>query len=1413
MEELRSEKAFPIGLLYGPSGCGKSSLVQAGLLPRLSPQVQAVFVESTADETESRLLAALRAQCPTLPHDRSLVDFVKMIRNGYGPPAGNKVLIVLDQFEQWLHAHATDPAGTLVQAMRQCDGARVQTLILVRDDFWMAATGFMREVEVRISEGQNAAAVDLFPIRHAINVLDAYGRAFGTLPKPPEKLSADQQAFLRRAAEDLAQDGKVICVRLALFAEIMKSRPWTLESLRQVGGAQGVGLKFLEGTFDGPSAPLSYRYHEKAARMALRQLLPKAGQSIRGHTRSRDELNLASGYATGSKDFSELMTILDTEVRLITPCDTLTSRPDEKVADHDATADHKESGDHRFQLTHDYLVHSLRTWLTQKQRETRLGRAELLLSERASLWASKPENRHLPTLGEDLRIRWLTDRKRWTGDEQRMMSRARHVHGFRVAGIALMVVLLAIGGIGFRQYLHNQTMAWRAKTIVDGLVSVEITEFDNALGGLSTVRRWARPILVERLAETEQDNHQRLRYSIAALGDDPNQEDYLVERLPMLDIDEFPVARDALRNRVDASDAIWQVALDQTRPDSQRFQAACALVSYDPDDPRLDQIETLIMTCLTEDDSVVPSFQLMKRIEHLSPWRDTMVPKLRQLFADPETSDLTRERVALALATYLADQPTDILDVVLQCRRRTEFIPLLARIEAYMPDLAENIQAIITADLSEDIDEEYEDRDHRVAIAAAIMAKYGDIKPFTDLFRAPSIDRAWNPSLWSLAKHFASELLIDHKSVFALIENPATHDELKRELIEILGRCGRRGLSQSEVDAIVNTLTPMYTEHPDSGVHQTCYWALTRLGKTPPVVPAKLPESKVSQRAKLEALNPRYREVKFALDAAVSQASTYRQNWEQRVKAKASADPLLDDPSLRLRISFLGSGEFTLQTDAEERESIERQLRDIKIVGGVRQSSAEFDGERTIDLGDAFQPERDQPFSYGCWVYNRDAESWAGVLSRFDTGNGEWSDHLGSEHRGFDLWLDGDRYSAHLANSEPDNSIKVKMVESHKLDVWNHVFVTYDGSSKASGLRIFVDGELRRTEVIADSLTETITTSAPLLVGSRYRRYPFNGWLDDIRFYDRELSGSDVRSIYESAVGSILQRPVDKRSPEQSGVLDRAYRTPVQPLQAELQRMRKEALGGVWEDRRRWFVNGQDQEFVVLPSVFAKDGDNAVDYDFAIGIYPVTAEQFAQSGIKTDIDFETIQSSRSPADRMTWFQVAEYCNWLSDREGIPDDQWCFAPNEDGNYDSGMMLKPNFRELQGYRIPTAQEWFYAGRCHAGTRYFFGAPSDFADGYSWYASNALGMLRDVGFFPPNGFGIFDIHGNVWEFPLKLNGVGKDGKITHQCQGQLLGGAINNGVSVISFEGITTPCGPGFSNHNYGFRLAKSVPLEEK
>ena len=284
-----------------------------------------------------------------------------------------------------------------MQALRQCDGAHVQCLVMVRDDFWMAATRFMQGLEFDLSPGHNTAAADVFDARHATNVLRAFGQAFGTLPEHSNQLTHEEQQFLTQAVAGLTQEGKVICVRLALFAEMMKGKPWTPASLNEVGGTAGVGVTFLEETFSSPAAHPKHRLHQTAARAVLKALLPESGTDIKGSMRSDAELLEASGYADRRRDFEDLLRILDGELRLITPTDPEGKGEGERLKDETKTVQSfsassvilHPSSFRYYQLTHDYLVPSLRDWLTRKQRETRRGRVELRLAERAALWSEK----------------------------------------------------------------------------------------------------------------------------------------------------------------------------------------------------------------------------------------------------------------------------------------------------------------------------------------------------------------------------------------------------------------------------------------------------------------------------------------------------------------------------------------------------------------------------------------------------------------------------------------------------------------------------------------------------------------------------------------------------------------------------------------------------------------------------------------------------------------------------------------------------------------------------------------------------------------------------------------------------------------------------------------------------------------
>ena len=332
IEQIDPDLTFRLGLIYGPSGCGKSSLVKAGLLPRLRKHVLPVYIEATAEETETRILKGLRKACPELPQGLGLVDSLASLRRGRNLPPERKVLLILDQFEQWLHARRGDENTELVVALRHCDGEHVQAIALVRDDFWLAASRFLRDLDIRLLEGENSALVDLFDPRHAKKVLTAFGRAYGAIPERTGDLSSEQESFLDQSISGLAEEGKIISVRLALFAEMVKGKPWTPATLKDVGGIEGIGLTFLEETFSASTAPPEHRLHQKAAQSVLKALLPESGTDIKGEMRSRQELLEASGYANRPRDFDDLIHILDPEIRLITPTDpegssTKVSRP------------------------------------------------------------------------------------------------------------------------------------------------------------------------------------------------------------------------------------------------------------------------------------------------------------------------------------------------------------------------------------------------------------------------------------------------------------------------------------------------------------------------------------------------------------------------------------------------------------------------------------------------------------------------------------------------------------------------------------------------------------------------------------------------------------------------------------------------------------------------------------------------------------------------------------------------------------------------------------------------------------------------------------------------------------------------------------------------------------------------------
>ncbi|MFN0017371.1 MAG: protein kinase domain-containing protein [Pirellulaceae bacterium] len=810
IETTDAYDTFAVGLIYGPSGCGKSSLVKAGVLPRLAESVKTVYIESTAEETEARLLKGLRRQVAELPSNLSLIDSLAALRRGHFLESGQKVLLVLDQFEQWLHARRDQDNLELVQALRHCDGGRLQCVVMVRDDFWLAVSRFMQALEIRVVEGENSRLVDLFSPKHARKVLNSFGKALGALPEGT--IDTYQNAFLDQAVAGLAQEGKVISVRLALFAEMMKGKPWTPATLREVGGTEGVGITFLEETFSASTAPPSHRLHQKGAQAVLKALLPEAGTDIKGHMRSRQELLEASGYSGRAKDFEDLIQILDRELRLISPTD-----PEGKE---EAASSKVEVSAKYYQLTHDYLVPSLREWLTRKQKETRRGRAELLLADRAAVWNSRPENRQLPSLVQWIQIRWLTADLAWTPPQRKMMAKAGRFHAGRSVVVALLLAALTFAGLFIQEQVVQQRRQAVAHTLVQSLLNADTAQVLEIVRDMPpTIRRWTDPRLRELSANPATSAKGKLHVSIALLPVDSAQVDYLYGRLLDAEPREVPVILDALAAHKDAlRDKLWAVAEAPSRgKESQRLRAGAALAKFDPKSKKWEQVSTWVVNDLVQESPIF----LGQWSESFRPVKNSMLAPLSVIFRDQQAARTGERNLATTLlADYAIDQPQVLAELLMEADERQ-----FAAIYVAFQQQGEKGFLALTAELDRKLPPDAKETAReklacRQASAAVALLKVNQPAKVWPLLRHHPDPRVRSYIIHRLSLFGADPSVIIQRFD---VEPDIT---IRRALLLALGEFGVNELSPTVWKSLLPKLQEIYRTEKDAGLHAAVEWLL-----------------------------------------------------------------------------------------------------------------------------------------------------------------------------------------------------------------------------------------------------------------------------------------------------------------------------------------------------------------------------------------------------------------------------------------------------------------------------------------------------------------------------------------------------------------------------------------------------------
>jgi Protein of unknown function (DUF1553)/Protein of unknown function (DUF1549)/Planctomycete cytochrome C/Concanavalin A-like lectin/glucanases superfamily len=182
--------------------------------------------------------------------------------------------------------------------------------------------------------------------------------------------------------------------------------------------------------------------------------------------------------------------------------------------------------------------------------------------------------------------------------------------------------------------------------------------------------------------------------------------------------------------------------------------------------------------------------------------------------------------------------------------------------------------------------------------------------------------------------------------------------------------------------------------------------------------------------------------------------------------------------------------------------------------------------ETVMEVAGVGDFEKDQAFTCSAWVKVPREKLSGAMVARMDEATG---------YRGWDMWLDNGRPATHIVHNWPDDAVKVVGKKPLTVDKWQYVTVAYDGSGKAEGVKLYVDGAVQEVEVAANSLKNSIRTTVPLKLAQRNTSSRVDDLsLQDLRLYSRALEPAEVAQLASATRAAYLvAKPAEGRSPSE----------------------------------------------------------------------------------------------------------------------------------------------------------------------------------------------------------------------------------------------------------------------------------------
>ncbi|MEI6541087.1 MAG: SUMF1/EgtB/PvdO family nonheme iron enzyme, partial [Planctomycetota bacterium] len=279
---------------------------------------------------------------------------------------------------------------------------------------------------------------------------------------------------------------------------------------------------------------------------------------------------------------------------------------------------------------------------------------------------------------------------------------------------------------------------------------------------------------------------------------------------------------------------------------------------------------------------------------------------------------------------------------------------------------------------------------------------------------------------------------------------------------------------------------------------------------------------------------------------------------------------------------------------------------------------------------------------------------------------------------------------------------------------WHHIFAVFDQRI----VTVFVDGQPYNSCPL--TLTAEQTKPTKIIIGHWHFKSDFVA--DDVRIYDRALTADEIKALYEY---------------ESAPPVKTAHAPP--PAVAPFDAAQAKAHQQAWADHLGVPVestNSIGMKLVVIPpgefmmaSPESEPGTQpketlhkvTLTQPFQIGTYEVTQTQYEEVMGATPSEFK---GANNPVEMVSWDDAVAFCVKLS---ALPAERA-----------AGRL----------YRLPSAAEWEYACRAGTTTAYSFGDDASQLVDYAWLKDNSDGTVHPVGQMKPNQFGLYDMHGNVWE-----------------------------------------------------------------